>query len=276
MNQDIDRKTILLGGPTWTATNSTGLFLHLSDDVFVYGNGGSCLAGLLSDNVSAQNFYNTMMIDKYSKFVEYMNVKNRLGHGRYEFMAFRENDIVWRFLEHLKCTKLKKEDVWCIRTTRDPYEMFWAYLWKQRLGDIGIPTDDMINQFIIDQLEECDDCLELKELGYRIITVNLISGIDQYNKILDFIGLEMTPLQKEWISFDDSKNSKPNRGIKINQTLGFGTNSKLIVKQSISAGIDFDTTTPRATYISLREAYKDRFYNRFDILREHGINEGVL
>jgi hypothetical protein len=230
------KKVILVGGEPWTATNTTSSYLHLSDQIFAFGQGGPCVAGKLDHTVRGQTLFG--LYDDggdCNEFGAYIKNKNSHSHAGYDWLSFRDQHLVKALYDHLKVTTLTKENTWCIRTTRDPYDLFCAFLWRKN----DIPTLEMAHEFIEQQLIECSNCFKVKEAGYRFLNIDLISKReDHYTRIMEFIGIPKSSLQIAW----------ENKDIALNRS------------------------GRRKMYLKLRDKYRDNFSLMFDILRNHPVN----
>jgi len=202
---------ILIGDFVWCGTNTTGIFLHLSDDVFVYGQGYAALnkdVDYLKRAGKGQPPFSSNKI-----FRETIEAKNSVGILPHHRIAIREQSLLVTFYNSLKGKNLnayynKAKLIFCMRR---PYELFFARLFRLRNSQHDRSVE--IDKFFANTKDVLDKCYSLKEKGFDILFVDVTTGGTLgLRKILRFLDMEPTKKQEGWMSLNPAMNQATNRG----------------------------------------------------------------
>jgi len=205
------KKFILIGGPSRSATNTISMFLHLHDDVVVYGTA----AGLHPKN-EGMNFFDKLIgrtkgiqtcVRKDVKAREHLVAKKDLLQN--DIGLIREKLVIalrWDYAESIFPLMLgiahhHKRDLKMVVSLRNIADVFKSQ-YNQKEAFLYSKTEDAIKTFNT-RIENSFIILrDLKQkVADKLLFVDITTSNAQYaySAILDFIGIDYSELQDEWV-----------------------------------------------------------------------------
>ena len=195
---------ILIGGFRWCGTNTTSVFVHLSQDIFTFYNGNDAL----HIGIEPLKSRGRGQICGHPEFAGFVAKKNSEGPYHYDRVAVRENHLILDFYNVAIRDRNIHEDfekaklICCMRR---PYDLWFSWWWRATNREMVDKREAQM--FALETELTLEKCYFLKRMGHDIVFTDVTVGDDlAYRKILRLIGIEPTELQRKWMQLNPPMN----------------------------------------------------------------------